>query len=80
MAQRAIAGENEEEGTELLLLVPGAGGGGGGDGGGDLEREPSSWRLNFGGLRPSEEHKEKPPRGLQDCLGVRGTVIFFIFI
>lgn len=31
-----------------------------------------SWRLNFDGFELSCEHKEKPPRGLQDCLGVLG--------
>uniref|UniRef100_A0A5B6ZA33 Uncharacterized protein n=3 Tax=Davidia involucrata TaxID=16924 RepID=A0A5B6ZA33_DAVIN len=30
-----------------------------------------SWRLNFDGFQLSE-HKEKPPRGLHDCLGVLG--------
>lgn len=29
-----------------------------------------SWRLNFDELRLSSESKEKPPRGLHDCLGV----------
>ncbi|KAK4353690.1 hypothetical protein RND71_025884 [Anisodus tanguticus] len=29
-----------------------------------------SWRLNFDELRLSSENKEKPPRGLHDCLGV----------
>ncbi|XP_010253331.1 PREDICTED: metal tolerance protein 11 isoform X1 [Nelumbo nucifera] len=33
--------------------------------------EEKSWRLNFDGFQLSD-HKEKPPRGLQDCLGVRG--------
>lgn len=32
-----------------------------------------SWRLNFDGFHLSCEHKEKPPRGLQDCLGVLGV-------
>ncbi|KAK2987794.1 hypothetical protein RJ640_030684 [Escallonia rubra] len=31
-----------------------------------------SWRLNFDGFQLSTEHKEKPPRGLHDCLGVLG--------
>ncbi|CAK9176528.1 unnamed protein product [Ilex paraguariensis] len=31
-----------------------------------------SWRLNFEGFQLSTEHKEKPPRGLHDCLGVFG--------
>lgn len=31
-----------------------------------------SWRLNFDGFQLSTEHKEKSPRGLQDCLGVSG--------
>lgn len=30
-----------------------------------------SWRLNFDGFQRSEP-KEKPPRGLHDCLGVLG--------
>ncbi|XP_077214494.1 cation efflux family protein isoform X2 [Tasmannia lanceolata] len=46
------------EDTELLLMGPG-----------ESER---SWRLNFDGFRRSEP-KEKPPRGLHDCLGVLGT-------
>lgn len=50
--------EEELEGSELLLL-------------GSDERE-RSWRLNFDGFRRSE-HQEKPPRGLQDCLGVLGS-------
>ncbi|MCD9644365.1 Metal tolerance protein 11 [Datura stramonium] len=29
-----------------------------------------SWKLNFDELRLSSENKEKPPRGLHDCLGV----------
>ncbi|KAL1819318.1 hypothetical protein ACET3Z_014187 [Daucus carota] len=52
----------------------------GGDHGGSeaefLLREISngehSWRLNFDGFQVSSQHKEKPPRGLQDCLGVLG--------
>lgn len=32
----------------------------------------SSWRLNFDGFQLSAEKKEKPPRGLHDCLGVLG--------
>ncbi|CAI9767519.1 unnamed protein product [Fraxinus pennsylvanica] len=31
-----------------------------------------SWRLNFDGFHLSTEHKEKPPRGLHDYLGVLG--------
>ncbi|KAJ8631657.1 hypothetical protein MRB53_024980 [Persea americana] len=31
-----------------------------------------SWRLNFDGFQRSEP-KEKPPRGLHDCLGVLGS-------
>ncbi|CAI9092479.1 OLC1v1027730C4 [Oldenlandia corymbosa var. corymbosa] len=31
-----------------------------------------SWRLNFDGFQLTPELKEKPPRGLQDCLGVLG--------
>lgn len=49
--------ENEEECTLLAQ-------------GGSYDQ---SWRLNFGGLQVSSEHKEKkPPRGLHDCLGVLG--------
>jgi len=66
MVQPAISGDNEE-GSELLLVEAG--------GDRDRDREPS-WRLNFEGFRRSEEHKEKPPRGLQDFLGVLGTQIF----
>ncbi|CAH9111673.1 unnamed protein product [Cuscuta europaea] len=29
-----------------------------------------SWRLNFDGFEFSPDQKEKPPRGLHDCLGV----------
>ncbi|KAJ3669170.1 hypothetical protein LUZ60_011120 [Juncus effusus] len=43
------------EGEELLLLESG-----------EVEQ---SWRLNLDGFRPPEL-KEKPPRGLHDCLGV----------
>lgn len=39
-----------------------------------------SWRLNFDGFELSSEHKEKPPRGLQDCLGVLGKFIIVIII
>ncbi|KAJ1686555.1 hypothetical protein LUZ63_017945 [Rhynchospora breviuscula] len=49
---------NDGEGQELLLAESG-------------EREPN-WRLNFDRLRPAEV-QEKPPRGLHDCLGVRGS-------
>ncbi|CAK9187482.1 unnamed protein product [Ilex paraguariensis] len=42
---------------ELLLLSDTTGGDG-------------SWRLNFESFQLSKEHKEKPPRGLHDCLGV----------
>lgn len=52
---------------------------GGDHGGGEEEfllREISngehSWRLNFDGFQVSSQHIEKPPRGLQDCLGVLG--------
>ncbi|KAK1285527.1 Metal tolerance protein 5 [Acorus calamus] len=59
-------GGGEGDGSEMLLLVAGAGGGEG-------ER---SWRLNFDGyqrLSSFTEAREKPPRGLHDCLGVLGT-------
>ena len=36
-----------------------------------------SWRLNFEGFQLSTKHKEKPPRGLHDCLGVLGKFVFF---
>ncbi|KAF8402833.1 hypothetical protein HHK36_010924 [Tetracentron sinense] len=35
-------------------------------------KDERPWRLNFNGVQFSE-HKEKPPRGLHDCLGVLGT-------
>ncbi|KAJ0983958.1 hypothetical protein J5N97_002314 [Dioscorea zingiberensis] len=57
MAEPERGGE-ELEGSELLLL-----------GSGERER---SWRLNFDGFRRSE-HREKPPRGFHDCLGVLGS-------
>ncbi|MFS7968530.1 hypothetical protein Hanom_Chr09g00798601 [Helianthus anomalus] len=61
-------GGSEEEFllTEMSIRGGGAGGGGGGTGGGG----DVSWRLNFDGFQLSSEHKEKPPRGLHDCLGV----------
>ncbi|KAJ4979286.1 hypothetical protein NE237_010066 [Protea cynaroides] len=49
------------DGSEEELLLPESGNGG--------ER---SWRLNFDGFQLSEHNKEKPPRGLHDCLGVLG--------
>ncbi|XP_043692154.1 metal tolerance protein 11-like [Telopea speciosissima] len=52
---------NDLNGSEEDLLLPDSGNGG--------ER---SWRLNFDGLQLSEHNKEKPPRGLHDCLGVLG--------
>ncbi|OIT03222.1 PREDICTED: metal tolerance protein 11 isoform X1 [Nicotiana attenuata] len=48
------AGAGAEE--ELLLL--------------ETNNADRSWRLNFDELRLSSESKEKPPRGLHDCLGV----------
>lgn len=43
-----------------------------------------SWRLNFDAYQLSPEHKEKPPRKLHDCLGVKGHFLsplsFFIVI
>lgn len=57
----------------------------GGDHGGGGEEEfllkeisingEQSWRLNFDGFQLSNERKEKPPRGLHDCLGVLGHFI-----
>ncbi|KAJ0887587.1 putative cation efflux protein [Helianthus annuus] len=61
-------GSEEEFLLTEMSIRGGAGGGGGGGGtggGGDV-----SWRLNFDGFQLSSEHKEKPPRGLHDCLGV----------
>ncbi|KAJ6793631.1 metal tolerance protein 5 [Iris pallida] len=57
MLEMASSG-GDEEGSDLLLAESG-------------EREPT-WRLNFDGFRRSD-HQETPPRGLQDCLGVRGS-------
>ncbi|XP_059317648.1 metal tolerance protein 11 isoform X1 [Lycium ferocissimum] len=63
----------------MMELVTSGGGDHGGVCGGDdeeqlllLERKNAdvSWRLNFDELRLSSENKEKPPRGLHDCLGV----------
>lgn len=51
------------------------------DGGGDGSEErllpqsgngDHSWRLNFDGFQLSSDRKEKPPRGIHDCLGVLG--------
>jgi len=52
--------DRERDRSEEQLLLPEAGNG------------DQSWRLNFDGFQLSEEHKEKPPRGLHDCLGVLG--------
>ncbi|KAH7856031.1 hypothetical protein Vadar_031846 [Vaccinium darrowii] len=52
--------DGERDRSEEQLLLPEAGNG------------DQSWRLNFDGFQLSEEHKEKPPRGLHDCLGVLG--------
>ncbi|KAL6980465.1 Metal tolerance protein 11 [Sarracenia purpurea var. burkii] len=38
----------------------------------DIGNGDRSWRLNFDGFQLSER-KEKPPRGLQDCLGLLGS-------
>lgn len=62
-----MSGDGDHGGSEeesLLTDVNIGGGGGGGNGGCD-----GSWRLNFDGFQLSSEHKEKPPRGLHDCLG-----------
>lgn len=51
------------------------------DGGGDGSEErllpqsgngDHSWRLNFDGFQLASDRKEKPPRGIHDCLGVLG--------
>ncbi|XP_058204726.1 metal tolerance protein 11 [Rhododendron vialii] len=55
-----VAFDGERDPSEEQLLLPEAGSG------------DQSWRLNFDGFQLSEEHKEKPPRGLHDCLGVLG--------
>nr|GMD54586.1 metal tolerance protein 11 isoform X1 [Ipomoea batatas] len=39
----------------------------------EASKTDCSWRLNFDGFELSPEHKEKPPRGLHDCLGVLST-------
>ncbi|XP_060212624.1 metal tolerance protein 11 isoform X3 [Lycium barbarum] len=63
----------------MMELVTSCGGDHGGVGCGDDEEQlllletknaDVSWRLNFDELRLSSENKEKPPRGLHDCLGV----------
>lgn len=56
-----VAFDGERDPSEEQLLLPEAGSG------------DQSWRLNFDGFQLSEEHKEKPPRGLHDCLGVLGN-------
>lgn len=66
MAAAAGAGGGGE-GEELLLRAVEEGGEGSG-----LCAGGHQWRLNFDGFRRPEAHQEKPPRGLQDCLGVLG--------
>ncbi|KAL6620372.1 hypothetical protein ACP70R_035511 [Stipagrostis hirtigluma subsp. patula] len=63
----AAGARGGEEGEELLLrsMEDGDDGGGGG-----LCVGERPWRLNFDGFRRPEAQQEKPPRGLQDCLGV----------
>ncbi|KAL5231362.1 hypothetical protein ABZP36_030138 [Zizania latifolia] len=51
------------EGEELLLYPVEEGDGG-------LCAGDRPWRLNFDGFRRPAAHQVKPPRGLQDCLGV----------
>ncbi|XP_023747099.1 metal tolerance protein 11 [Lactuca sativa] len=66
-----MSGDEDHGGSEGEFLLKeiniGGGGGSGGTGGRDV-----SWRLNFDGFQFSSEHKEKPPRGFHDCLGVLG--------
>lgn len=68
-----MSGDEDHGGSEGEFLLKeiniGGGGGSGGTGGRDV-----SWRLNFDGFQFSSEHKEKPPRGFHDCLGVLGKV------
>lgn len=52
--------DGERDRSEEQLLLP------------EARNGDQSWRLNFDGFQLSEEHKEKPPRGLHDCLGVLG--------
>lgn len=58
------------------------------DGGGDGSEErllpqsgngDHSWRLNFDGFQLSSDRKEKPPRGIHDCLGVLGSHSFALY-
>ncbi|KAL3523768.1 hypothetical protein ACH5RR_016602 [Cinchona calisaya] len=61
--------------AELVTLNADRGGGGGSEEELLLQETgnvDSSWRLNFDGFQLSAEQKEKPPRGLHDCLGVLG--------
>ncbi|CAA2982514.1 metal tolerance 11 isoform X1 [Olea europaea subsp. europaea] len=48
------------DGSEEQLLLP------------ETRNGDCSWRLNFDGFHLSPEHKEKPPSGLHDYLGVLG--------
>ncbi|KAA8539410.1 hypothetical protein F0562_026102 [Nyssa sinensis] len=54
-----VALDADRDLSEEQLLLPETNGG------------DHSWRLNFDGFQLSE-HKEKPPPGLHDCLGVLG--------
>lgn len=51
------------DGSEEQLLLP------------ETRKGDQSWRLNFDGFDISTEHKEKPPRGLHDYLGVLGKIL-----
>ncbi|XP_010669814.2 metal tolerance protein 11 isoform X1 [Beta vulgaris subsp. vulgaris] len=61
--------QNDDASEERLLddVAGPTGYNNGGGATGDL-----SWRLNFDAYQLSPEQKEKPPRKLHDCLGVKG--------
>ncbi|KAG8085842.1 hypothetical protein GUJ93_ZPchr0010g10881 [Zizania palustris] len=62
-ATTAAGASSGGEGEELLLYPVEEGDGG-------LCAGDHPWRLNFHGFRRPAAHQVKPPRGLQDCLGV----------
>ncbi|KAA8534261.1 hypothetical protein F0562_031778 [Nyssa sinensis] len=55
----SMAKDAERDCSEEQLLLP------------EINNGDHSWRLNFDGVQLLER-KEKPPRGLHDCLGVLG--------
>ncbi|TVT99166.1 hypothetical protein EJB05_55476 [Eragrostis curvula] len=67
-AAATAAASGGGEGEELLLLSAMESGNGAAPAAAD-----ESWRLNFDGFRPPEEHQERPqPHALHHCLGVLG--------